>query len=147
MEQTIELYADVARRTVYARATGHYTAEDMRRNLGRLEEVMAQFEGKKHIFIADMRGMTLASPEVAHLLGETIRYGRSHGTVLCIHISNDVDHKLQAARAARQNSWEDDDVTIDVESVEEAYRVAAKLRSRLDDGHYVWAIRDLLEAP
>ena len=58
------------------------------------------FRGE-HIVLADMRGMSVLAPEAAELFGEVIRYGRMHGAVLCVHLSDSSITRLQAARLAR----------------------------------------------
>ncbi len=79
------------------------------------------FRGE-HIVLADMRGMSVLAPEAAELFGEVIRYGRMHGAVLCVHLSDSSITRLQAARLAREVQ-PDDAVTINVVSLEEAHRL------------------------
>ena len=38
-----------------------------------------QFRGKKHLVLADMRGMKTPHPDVARIMGETIFHARSRG--------------------------------------------------------------------
>ncbi len=51
--------------------------------------------------------------------------------------------RLQAARVARQNS-PGDDITIDVDSLEEAQRVAQSYAKFLDDPRYAHSLREAL---
>ena len=80
------------------------------------------FHGEPHVVFADMRGMVAISPEGAAILGELIRYGRTHGTVCCVHLSDSSIARLQASRLAREASPMDDG-TVNVVSLEEAERV------------------------
>jgi hypothetical protein len=78
--------------------------------------------------------------ELAALMGAEIGYARRHGVVLYPHISDDTVQRLQAARVARQYSTTDD-VTIDVDSPEEAARAYAKY---LGDPRFSGSIRAAL---
>jgi hypothetical protein len=92
--------------------------------------------------VADMRGMKTLHPS-AELMGAEIGYARRHGAVLCAHISDNTVQGLQAARVARQNSTTDD-VTVDVDSPEEAERVVRAYAKYLDDPRFIGSIRAAL---
>jgi len=55
--------------------------------------------------------------------------------VICAHISDHTVQRLQLARVTRENSTSDD-ITVDVDSLEEAHRVLSEARVRLDDPRY-----------
>jgi hypothetical protein len=99
-----------------------------------------RFNGRKHMVIADMRGMKASHPSVAAIMGAEIGHARRNGVVLCAHISDDTVLRFQAARVVRENVV-GDDVTVDVVSLEEARRVVEEARSRIDDATPLASIR------
>jgi hypothetical protein len=113
---------DKKRRVVMFRAEGSLSAEELRAVLTECMRVTDLFKGGQHIVFADMRGLRPLSPEGAQVLGQIIRYGREHGTVLCVHLSDSSILKLQASRLVRENAPEDG-TTVNVISPEEGWRV------------------------
>jgi hypothetical protein len=127
-----EVSNDIAKRTIYTRISGILSEEDVRAWAAAYREKTAAFKGRRHMCIADMRGMRPLSVAIANLLGAEIGWARKNGVVLCAHISDDTVQRLQAARVARQNSAHDD-ATIDCATLEEARRVCEEVRAKLDD--------------
>jgi hypothetical protein len=119
---------------------GLFSEADMLSAIARVHEEVNALNGARHIMVADMRGMKTVHPSIARHMGEAIGYQRAHGCVLCVHVSDDVVQRLQASRVARQNSPHDD-VTIEVDSIEEARRVAKSYEKFLDDPRYTVSIR------
>ena len=91
------------------------------------------YAGKKHLVLADMRGLRSSVPEAAAVFGEAIGYARKRGVVCCAHLSDSTIARLQAARLAREFS-PGDDVTIDAVSLEEAEKVLAEERKKHFEG-------------
>jgi hypothetical protein len=147
MKPVSELRVDLVGRTVYVRMHGIFNEEDMKEwSKHYREKATKAFRGIKHMVIADMRGMRPSALHVAKIMGDEIGYARLHGVVLCAHMSDHTVLRLQAARVARQNS-PDDDVTVDVTSLEEAHAVIEEGRARLDDRRYAGSIREAVRAP
>ncbi|WP_394824736.1 hypothetical protein [Pendulispora albinea] len=137
-----ELHVEVERRTVHVRMTGMFSEAEMRTWIKLFRTKSTNFfRGRKHMIIADMRGMKTVSLPVAQLMADEIGHARLNGVVLCAHVSDDTVQRLQAARVARQKSPHDD-VTVDVSSPEEAHRVISEGWHRLDDPRYTGSIRD-----
>jgi hypothetical protein len=136
---------DVARRTIFTKMSGVFDAEEMAAWAKKYREATASYSGRSHMVIADMRGMKAARANVAELLGATIGYARAHGVVLCAHLSDDSVQRLQVARVARLHS-PNDDVTVDVTSVEEATRVCDELRDRLSPSGVQASVREGMRA-
>jgi hypothetical protein len=103
-------------------------------------KMITPYKGRMHMLIADLRGMKTLAPSTGKILGEWMTHHRSAGLALCVHISDESVQRLQVARIARQNS-PNDDITVDVVSIDEAHRVVDELRGRLDDRRYAASIR------
>ncbi len=99
--------------------------------------------GKRHIVVADMCGMKTVHPSIARHMGEAIGYQRTHGCVLCVHVSDDTVQRLQAAHLARQYS-RNDDVTIEADSIAQARSIARSYEKYLDDPKYRGSIREAI---
>ena len=136
-----DVRAELHERVIHIRMSGFFQEPDMRALVAASERATDEFRGRRHMVIADMRGMKPLYSQIAQLLGEGIRYGRQHGAVLCAHLSDHTVQRLQAARLVREISV-NDEVTVDVQSVEEAIRVVDEARPRLDDPRYTGSIRD-----
>lgn len=135
---------ELGRRVVRARMSGMFDEKGMRAWCADYRERATKpYKGKRHMVIADMRGMKTVHPSIAALMGEEIGHARMNGVVLCAHISDDTVQRLQAARIARQNSASDD-ATIDVASLEEAERVIENYQRFLDDQRFTGSIRAAL---
>lgn len=120
------------KRTSYTRITGVLDEADVRAWAKEYRErSTALYRGRRHMVIADMRGMRALSVKVAEIMGQEIGHARRHGVVLCAHISDDTVQRLQAARLARQNAAQDD-LTVDCATLEEAERVCDDVRAQLD---------------
>lgn len=145
MRAEFEVKHDLTGRCVHVRMTGIFDERQMRawttayRNQGTLP-----FKGRRHMVLADMRGMKAVNPAVAALMGEEIGFARRHGVVLCAHVSDDTVQRLQAARVARQNSPQDD-VTVEVDSIEEGRRVIRAYAKFIDDARFSGSIRDAIQ--
>jgi hypothetical protein len=120
---------DRAKRTIKFRISGSVVIDEMK-----MIEVQAKAAtdliGGKHLVYADMRGMLPMSPECAEVMGRIIRYGRTHGTDACVHLSDSVVSKLQAARLAREVNPVDK-ITINVVSDEEGAKVVEEKQAQL----------------
>ncbi|HEY4105383.1 MAG TPA: hypothetical protein VGM44_15905 [Polyangiaceae bacterium] len=146
MKAEFEITNDAARRVVYVRMTGTFDEAAMHAwAKAYRSEGTALHGGKRHMVIADMRGMKTMHPALASIMGAEIGYARRHGVVLCAHVSDNTVQGLQASRVARQNSTTDD-VTVDVDSPEEAERVVRAYAKYLDDPRFKGSIRDALSA-
>jgi hypothetical protein len=113
---------DRARHTITFRASGVLTVEDMKNVFEETKRATDSFRGQPHLVLADMRGLAPLSPEATGIFGEVIRYGRTHGTICCVHLSDSSIARLQANRLAREASPYDD-ITVNVVSMEEAAKV------------------------
>jgi hypothetical protein len=118
---------DPSQRTIYVRMEGVFDVRQMKQLAQQYLEVTSYYKGGLHLVLADMRGMHIASLEVARILGEAIGEARKLGVVCCAHVCSSTLQKLQAARLAREHS-QGNDVTVNVASIEEAYRVLAEAR-------------------
>jgi hypothetical protein len=135
-----EVLVDMARRTISTRMTGLFSETEMNAWARQYHEATDRFQGRKHMVIADMRGMKTVHPSIASIMGGAIGYAREHGVVLCAHLSDDTVQRLQARRVARQNSPHDN-ITVDVSSVQEARKVLEEARDRIDDRSSAGTIR------
>ena len=135
-----EVVLDMANRTIFTRMTGLFSEEDMHAWAKQYHDATDRFQGRKHMVIADMRGMKTVHPSIANIMGGEIGYARDHGVVLCAHLSDDTVQRLQARRVARMNS-PDDNITVDVNSVQEARRVVDEAKGRIDDASSARSIR------
>jgi len=123
--------------------SGLFNENDMIEAAGEMRRQADAMLGQRHIVVADMRGMKTVHPSIARHMGEAIFYTRERGCVLCVHVSDDTVQRLQARRLARQNS-PNDEVTIEVDSIEEARRLAKAFEKHLDDPKYEGSIRGAL---
>jgi hypothetical protein len=135
-----EVVVDLANRTLSTRMTGLFSEADMVAWAKEYREGTYKFQDRKHMVIADMRGMKTVHPSIANIMGAEIGYAREHGVVLCAHLSDDTVQRLQARRVARQNS-PGDNVTVDVTSLPEARKVIDEARERIDDNSSARTIR------
>lgn len=118
------------RRTIYFRATGVLTMDELRKMRDEAKRVTNSFRGEPHVVLADMRGMALLSPEGTVLVGEVIRYGRQRGCVCCVHLSDSSIARLQTARLAREASPYDD-ITVNAVSLAEAETIIEEKLGKL----------------
>ena len=88
------------------------------------------YAGKKHMVLADMRGMKPASPKVAEKFGALIGYQRTHGVFFCVHLSDETVTRLQLDRLSRKASPHGK-ITVDVVSMEEAEAALSEERLKL----------------
>jgi hypothetical protein len=93
-----------------------------------------------HIVLADMRGLRTLKKEVAECMGEAIGYARTRGVIRCTHLSDETVQRLQAHRIARESSA-GNDVTVDVQSLEEAHAVCQEALEDIDDPFPVTSVR------
>ena len=135
-----EVVLNLASRTLCTRMTGLFSETDMMAWARQYHDATDRFLGRKHMVIADMRGMKTVHPSIANIMGVEIGYARDHGVVLCAHLSDDTVQRLQARRVARQNSPMDN-VTVDVTTIEEARKVVEEAKDRIDDNSSAKSIR------
>jgi hypothetical protein len=135
-----EVALDLPNRTLFTRMTGLFSESDMHAWAKEYHEATERFQGRKHMVIADMRGMKTVHPSIANIMGAEISHAREHGVVVCAHLSDDTVQRLQARRIARQNS-PDDNVTVDVSSIQESRKVIDEARDRIDDKSSAKTIR------
>lgn len=141
MKPVWEVRNDLAKRTVYTKISGILSEADISAWAQEYtEKGTAPYKGRRHMVIADMRGMRPLPVPVAEKLGAAIGHARQNGVVFCAHISDDTVQRLQAARVARQHS-PTDDVTIDCASLDEAHKVCDEVRGKLDDPSIVTSAR------
>ena len=117
-----EVTINRTRRVITFRASGTLSMDELRNILKEAKWTTDLFRGEPHLVLADMRGMTPLSQEGTAILGEMIKYGREHGTICCVHLSDSSIARLQTNRLAREASPYDD-ITVNVVSMEEADRV------------------------
>ena len=117
-------------RTIRFVANGVLTAEDLKQANRDGKAMTDSYRGQKHMVLADMRGLKTMDPKNAEKLGDLILYQREHGVHLCVHLSDETVTRLQMSRLSRQNS-PNDDVTVDVVSLEEAEKVLSEARLKL----------------
>ncbi len=125
-----DIKVDLGLRTVRVRATGMVTVEEMRGVRQKALDAYDKMGGADHIVLADLRGMSPMAPDAAAIMGEIIGYGRAHGTVFCVHLSDSSILRLQAARLAREASPQDK-ITTNVVSLEEAEKLIREAQARL----------------
>lgn len=117
-------------RTIRLRMSGLFDLDAMDRFYEDYKRKSSTYAGTPHLILADLRGMSPSSPEVAARLGEVIEYSRQIGAVCCAHLSDDTVTQLQAARLGRMASPHSD-VSVDVVSRDEAEKVLSEARGRL----------------
>jgi len=129
----IEITNDPTRRVITLRASGVVRLEDMRQALKEYIRATGLYRGRPHFLLADMRGMAPLSPDAAATMGEAIAHGRQRGVVLCAHLSDSGIVRLQSNRLAREVAG-NDDATVDVIALEEAWRLFDERREQLGVG-------------
>src|SRR4051794_16748428 len=82
----IKLTNHVQLRTIRFAATGTITEEELEQVAGEARKMSQSYAGRKHLILADIRGMKVASNKVAERLGELIAYQRANGVSLCVHL-------------------------------------------------------------
>lgn len=128
-----EVTINRARRTITLRATGEMTLDEVTKAYEEAVWATDTFKKQPHVVLADMRGLAPLAPDATMVLGEIIKYGRTHGTVACVHLSDASIARLQASRLAREASPHDR-VTVDVVSLEEAEKVLEEKQRDLRAG-------------
>lgn len=131
---------DISRRLVHTTMSGLFDGPSIEAWAREYEAATDRFRGRMHVVLADMRGLKTMRREVADRFGDAISYARGRGVVLCAHISDETVQRLQAKRVARLDS-QDDDVTVDVASLDEAHEVCAEALGRIDDARVVASVR------
>ena len=137
-----EVTINRGRRLIIFRAKGTLTVDEAKKIYEEAVWSTDGFRGAPHLVLADLRGLAPMSPEAAQIFGEVIRYGRQHGTVCCVHLSDSSIARLQAQRMAREASPHDD-ITVNVVSLEEAERRYAKAILDREGGNQSAAARAL----
>ena len=125
-----EISNDIPKSVITFRASGVIRLDEMRTAVGLYTKATDSYKNRGHFLLADMRGMSALAPQVAAVMGEAIGYGRGHGVALCAHLSDSGIVRLQSGRLAREVS-PNDKGTVDVVSVEEAWRVFEERRPML----------------
>ncbi|WP_224367611.1 hypothetical protein [Hyalangium versicolor] len=118
---------EVAERTLYIRMEGFFEETEMQDFVRLFVEASASYGGQPHLILADMQGLQISSLDVAKLLGDAIGKARQQGVTCCAHLTSSTVVKMQMARLAREHS-QGDDVTVNVNSLEEANKVLAEAR-------------------
>jgi len=132
MKATFEVRNTPRDYTIRIRMTGKFDAKAMWKFADDYKRATETYEGKSHLILADMRGMTPLTPEVGHILSEAIAYCRARGVACCAHLSDDTIQRLQAARLARGRNPQDQ-ITVEVVSLAEGERVLGEARAKLRD--------------
>jgi hypothetical protein len=129
-QSMFEVTISRGRSTIIFRVSGTITMDELKKMLDEATWATDGFKGEPHIVLADLRGMAPLSQQAGAMMGEFIKYGRTHGTICCVHLSDSSISRLQAARLAREASPYDD-ITINVVSIEEADRVVQEKQAEL----------------
>jgi dihydroorotase-like cyclic amidohydrolase len=140
MKPEIKATRSASGRILECHMTGLFSETDMLAAAREMRRQTDAMQGKRHIVVADMRGMKTVHPSIARHMGEAIGYQRERGCVLCVHVSDDTVQRLQARRLAREHS-PNDDVTIEADSIEEARKIAKAYETHVDDPSYSGSIR------
>lgn len=125
-----EVTINRGRRIIIFRASGAINVDELKKIRDEAIWATDSFRGDPHLVLADMRGMAPMSPEGTVIFGEIIRYGREHGTVCCVHLSDSSIARLQTQRLAREASPYDD-ITVNVVSLDEAEKVIEEHQAKL----------------
>jgi hypothetical protein len=126
-----EVTINRTKRVITFRASGNLTHEDMKKVYDDAVWATDGFKGTPHMVLADIRGMGAMSQESGKIFSDIIRYGREHGTICCVHLSDTSISKLQASRLAREVN-PSDDCTVNVVSIDEAEKVIQEKQSEMD---------------
>jgi hypothetical protein len=125
-----EVTINRGKRLITFRASGRLSMEEMSQVFEEAKRSTDAYKGEPHIVLADMRGLAVLTEDKQKVFGDIIRYGREHGCVTCVHLSDSSIARLQHARLARENSPYDD-ATINVVSIEEADRVIQEKQAKV----------------
>jgi hypothetical protein len=125
-----EVTINRGRKLITFRASGMLSIGEIKQIADDARSVTDGFRGEPHIVLADMRGLAPLSDDKAAVFGEIIKYGRTRGTVCCVHLSDSSIARLQHSRLAREASPYDD-ITVNVVSVEEADKVIQEKQGTL----------------
>jgi hypothetical protein len=125
-----EVRNDLRLRTIYVRTTGNLTMDELQGWDRDYRAATDAYRGQPHLVLADLRGLGVLAPEGAAIVGHGLEYARKRGVCCCAHLSDSSIVRLQTRRLAREASSQDD-VTVDVVSLEEAERVLAEWRAKL----------------
>ncbi len=117
-----EVTINRSKRLISFRASGTLSTAEMKHIFDEAKWSTDVFRGEPHIVLADMRGLPTLTEDKAKIFADIIKYGREHGTICCVHLSDSSIARLQHARLAREASPYDD-ITVNVVSAEEADRV------------------------
>lgn len=121
---------DLRRRTIYVRATGTLTVSEAQAWDRDYRAATDSYRGQSHLVLADNRGLNVLAPEVAAIVGAGLEYARKRGVLCCAHLSDSSIIRLQTRRLAREASG-NDNITVDVVSLEEAERLLEEHRRAL----------------
>jgi hypothetical protein len=125
-----EVTINRGRRLITFRASGTLSLPEMKTIYDESKWSTDVFKGEPHIVLADMRGLPPLTEDKSKVFADIIRYGREHGVICCVHLSDSSIARLQHARLAREASPYDD-ITVNVVSIEEADRVIQEKQSKL----------------
>ncbi|HWL88912.1 MAG TPA: hypothetical protein VNO21_24075 [Polyangiaceae bacterium] len=129
-DKIIDVTCDVKGRTICVRLSGFLSEDDARRSAHLYRVATRTFAGRPHLVLADLRGLKPQSAVAAAFFGKTVAYGRENGVVCCVHLSDSIITRLQAARLASEVSGSDD-ITVDAASMADAERILAEKRRTL----------------
>lgn len=118
------------RKTVVVRLSGIIEDPEMRAFAAEAHAATDAYKNAPHFVLADARGLKTCAASTAAILKEVIVYGRAHGVIACVHVTDESVTKLQLGRLARQGA-PTDAATIEVATVEEAESVLGEKRYEL----------------
>jgi hypothetical protein len=118
------------RKTVVVRLSGIIEDPEMRAFAAEAHAATDAYKNAPHFVLADARGLKTCAASTATILKEVIAYGRAHGVLACVHVTDESVTKLQLGRLARQGA-PTDAVTIEVATIEEAESVLGEKRFEL----------------
>ncbi len=114
-----------AQRTIVIQMSGFIDRDEMQAWHDEYMPIIASYQDKPHLILADMRGLKPCPPDAAAIMMQAIAHNRAHGAICCAHLSDQTITRLQARRLAREVT-PDDTVTVDVASIEEAEALLAE---------------------
>ncbi len=112
------------------RASGNLSLAEMKQIYEEAKWSTDVFKSEPHMVLADMRGLPPLTDDKAKILADIIKYGRDHGTICCVHLSDSSIARLQQARLAREASPYDD-ITVNVVSTEEAEKMILEKQAKV----------------
>ena len=125
-----DIQNDKPRRTITVRMAGFFRLAEIQHLAADYRRETDSYVGEPHLVLADLRGLKAMDEESSKALGEAIAYGRVHGVVCCVHLTDTPIARMQVGRLAREANPEHD-VTVEVGSAEQAQLVLTEHRAAL----------------